>query len=179
MGLFTSPGPELVFESSCSPTPWGWGFFSIPALPTMAMDLHFTSLPGPGPSRFPDSCTEGNGLHFYSCLCSSVSFPESYGGNVSFPFPSGKQLLLVLGTRPTVGTEEVSCPFPLVQFLLPTFSQPETSLASLLFPKMVNFCINPKDWRVSSWSHCSSKFHMRQGLEEVARFHSCVPCPSV
>ena len=59
------------------------------------MDLHFASLPGPDPSRFPDSPTEENGLHFYSCLCSGISLPESYGGNVPFPFPSGRQLLLV------------------------------------------------------------------------------------
>lgn len=65
-------------------------------------------------------------------------------------------------------------PFPLVQLLLPTFSQPQISLASLLFPKIVNLCINPKDWRV-----CSSRFHTRDGLEEVARFHLSVPCPSV
>lgn len=85
---------------------------------------------------------------------------------------------LLLGTRPTVGTGGF-LPFPLVQLLLPTFSQPQTSLASLLFPKIVNLCINPKDWRVSSWSHSSSRFHMRDGLEEVATFHFCAPCPSV
>ena len=61
----------------------------------MAMDLHFASLPGPGPGRFPDSPTEENGLCVYSCLCSGISVPESYGGNVSFPSPSGRQLLPV------------------------------------------------------------------------------------
>lgn len=144
----------------------------------MAMDLHFASLPSRGPSRFPDSPTEENGLRVYSCLCSGISLPESYGGNVSFPFPSGRQLLPVTWYKAHSWNGRFPA-LPLVQLLLPTFSQPQTSLASLLFPKIVNLCINPKDWRVSSWSHSSSRFHMRDGLEEVATFHFCVPCPSV
>ena len=123
-GIIHFPGPELVFESSCSPRPWGWGSFSIPARPTTVMDLRFASLPGPDPSMFPDSPTEENGLHFYSYLCSGISLPESYGGNVSFPFPSGRQLLLVTWYKAHSWNRGGFLPFPLVQLLLPAFSQP-------------------------------------------------------
>lgn len=63
--------------------PWGWGFFSIPARPTMAMDLHFCITAVVALAGSSDPPTEENG---FTCLPGPAVYfcLESHGGNVSF-----------------------------------------------------------------------------------------------
>lgn len=71
-------------------------------------------------------------------------------------------------------------PFLQVQLLLLPLSQPQISFASLLFPQIVNLCINPKDWILSYWSTAAHGFaSYERGVEEVAGFISLYPAPSL
>lgn len=69
-------------------------------------------------------------------------------------------------------------PFLQVQLLLLPLSQPQISFASLLFPQIVNLCINPKDWILSYWSHSSSWLcFIWERSWGSCRVHFFIPCP--